>query len=196
MGELFRIDAKAEGTSVATIGGWSTANGEDTSKAAWFSHRNTEVEFPWVFEKGRPFKVIASLELLAVLYGVVLLVPRGDYGDGLARVPFSAGTDNQRNEHLVKKMMTTKFPVCLVAMELASQLSSRHLDLRLNWRRRDTNAEADALTNEVFTAFDPARRVDATRVAQQFMVMNELEPATREWRRQRQGQAKGKASQP
>ena len=121
---------------------------------------------------GRPFKVIASLELLAVLYGVVLLVPRGDYGDGLARVPFSGGTDNQGNEQLVKKMTTTKFPVWLVAVELASQLSSRHLDLHL------------------------ARRLDATRVAQQFMVMNELEPATREWRRQRQGQAKGKAGQP
>ena len=122
---------------------------------------------------------------MAVLYGVAP-VPPGDYKDGLARVPFSAGTDNQGNEHLVKKMMTTKFPLCLVAMELASQLSSRHLDLNLAWRRRDTNAEADALTDEEFGAFDPAMRLDAARVSQQFMVMNELEPATREWRRQRQ----------
>ncbi len=52
------------------------------------------------------------------------------------------------------------------------------------------------MTNEVFTAFDPARRLDATRVAKQFMVMNELEPAMREWRRQCQGQAEGKAGQP
>ena len=74
----------------------------------------------------------------------MLLVPVGGYGDGLARVPFSAGTDNQGNEHLVRKMMTTKFPLSLVAMNLASQLSTRHLDLNLAWRRRDTNAEAPA----------------------------------------------------
>ncbi len=69
-------------------------HGEDTSKASWFSHRIAEAGYPWAFEKGRPLKVVASLELLAVLYGVMPLAPVGDYGDGLARVPFSAGTDN------------------------------------------------------------------------------------------------------
>ena len=43
--------------------------------------------------------MIAALELLATLYGVMLLVPGADYGDGLARVRFSAGTDSQSNEH-------------------------------------------------------------------------------------------------
>ena len=177
--ELFRVDAKAEGTDVAVIGGWATAGGEDTKKAAWFSHRVTAEEYPWVFEKGRPFKVIAALELLAVLYGIVLLVPGGDYRDALARVPISAGTDNQGNDFLVRKMLTTKFPLCLVAMELASQLTVRHLDLRLAWRRRDRNEEADALTNEDFSAFDPAHRVNASGASKHFMCLREMEEATR-----------------
>ena len=185
LGELFRVDAKAEGVGVATIGGWSTAHGTDTSKAAWFAYKIREEEFPWVFGKGRPFKVIAALELLAVLFGVVLFVPACDHGDGLARVPFSAGTDNQGNDFLVRKWLTTKFPLCLVAMELATQLTVRHLDLTLAWRRRDTNTEADALTNGQFGGFDPARRLDAAKVASSFICMDELEKATRAWRRER-----------
>ena len=114
----------------------------------------------------------------------MLLVPVADYGDGLARVRFSAGTDNQSNEHLVSKMMTTKLPLGLVCMELAAQLSHRHLDLNLIWRRRTENTEADDLTNQRFEAFDPAQRVDATGVPSSFLCMTELEEATRAWRRE------------
>jgi hypothetical protein len=193
--ELFRVDAKAEGTDIAVIGGWATGKGEDTKKAAWFSHRVTAEEYPWVFEKGRPFKVIAALELLAVLYGIVLLVPSGDYGDSLARVPISAGTDNQGNDFLVRKMLTTKFPLCLVAMELASQLTVRHLDLHLAWRRRDTNEEADALTNEEFGAFNPALRLDASGACKHFLCLGEMEEATRDWRRERYAKAQAKRTE-
>ena len=55
-----------------------------------------------------------------------------------------------------------------VAMELAYQLTRRNSDLNLVWRRRDTNVEADALTNEDFTSFDPAKRVDAARHSTRF----------------------------
>ena len=144
-----------------------------------------------MFEKGRPFKVIAALELLAVLYGIILLVPSGDLGGSLARIPISAGTDNQGNHHLVRKMLTTKFPLCLVAMELAAQLTVRHLDLSLEWRRRDTNEEADALTNECFDSFDPALRLDATKASASFLCMKELEAATRIWRREKYARAGG-----
>ena len=138
-----------------------------------------------MFEKGRPFRVIAALELLAVLYGIVLFVPAASFGDAVARVPITAGTDNQGNEHLVRKMLTTKFPLCLVAMELAAQLSERHLDLRLEWRPREQNTEADSLTNEDFAGFDPARRLDAAVVRHRLVCLPELEAATREWRRSR-----------
>ena len=184
-GELFRVDAKAEGDDLAVIGGWAVGGGQDRGRAAWFSHRIRAAEYPWVFEKGRPFKVIAALELLAVLYGILLLVPDGDFGGATGLIPITAGTDNQGNQHLVRKMLTTKYPLCLVAMELAAQLTLKHLDLRLDWRPRESNVEADALTNEDFTGFDPARRVDAAGVHLKFACMPELEAATREWRRNR-----------
>ncbi len=66
---------------------------------------------------------------------------------------------------------------------MAAQLTVRHVDLSLEWRRRDTNEEADALPNECFEAFDPALRLDATRAAASFLCMKELEEATRTWRR-------------
>ena len=65
------------------------------------------------------------------------------------------------------------------------------LDLSLEWRRRDTNEEADALTNECFDAFDPALRLDAARAATSFLCLRELEVATREWRRERHARATG-----
>ena len=49
-------------------------------------------------------------------------------------------------------------------MELTAQLVRRHRTLDLQWRSRDENEEADALTNERFEGFDPARRIDATGV--------------------------------
>ena len=127
--------------------------------------------------------MIAALELLATLYGVMLLVPEADYRDGLARVRFTAGTDDQSNEHLVRNMMTVKLPLGLVCTELAARLSHKHLDLNLVWRRRIENTEADDLTNQNFEAFDPALRVDTTGVPAKFRCMPELEQATRAWRR-------------
>ena len=156
----------------------------DPGTSKWFACQVTAADYSWVFEKGQPFKVIAALELLATFYGFMLLVPGADFGDGLAKVRFSAGTDNQSNEHLVRKMMTTKLPLGLVCMELAAQLSHRHLDLNLVWRRRRENTEADDLTNQRFGAFNPGLRVDTACVPSKFICMPELEQATRAWRRE------------
>ena len=43
-------------------------------------------------------------------------------------------------------------------MELALQLQSRDMDLELYWIPRLQNEEADALTNQCYAAFDPAKR--------------------------------------
>ena len=104
MGELFRVDAKAEGSDVVVLGWWATGPVPDPSKARWFSHRLSRVEAPWAFESGYPFRVIASLELLAVLLGVILLVPCGaGSGEASGRIELSVGTDNQSNEGLIRK---------------------------------------------------------------------------------------------
>ena len=45
-------------------------------------------------------------------------------------------------------------------MQLAWTLHKRDLDLRLDWLPRLQNREADALTNEDFSGFNPSLRVD------------------------------------
>ena len=63
-------------------------------------------------------------------------------------------TDNQSNESLLKKFMTSKFPSTLILMELAEELTVKRCELKLHWLRRDENQLADDLTNEKFDSFD------------------------------------------
>lgn len=56
-------------------------------------------------------------------------------------------------------MMSTKFPIPCLLLELSEQLLKHRLCLDLEWARRDKNQEADALTNWAFKGFDPGRRV-------------------------------------
>jgi hypothetical protein len=86
----------------------------------------------------------------------------------------SGGTDNQGNEFVVDKMMTTKFPLCVVLMEISAQLRAKNTNLGLRWRRRDANTEADDLTNSKFEAFDPQRRVVVDLQETRFIVLREL----------------------
>ena len=85
-----------------------------------------------------------------------------DYVAGIVEI--AVATDNQSTEELQRKGTTTKFPLCLMAMEFAAQFLDRGLSLDLRWRRRDRNTEADALTNEDFAGFDLSRRAEASEV--------------------------------
>ena len=68
---MFRVDAKAEG-DVVCIGGWSLLWGTTTEEAPWFSMTLTKSSTPWVFEI-EPYRMIAALELLAVLVAIQVL---------------------------------------------------------------------------------------------------------------------------
>ena len=48
IGELFSLDAKAEGEKVA-IGGWLTKNGRRAKDSPWFAVRLTRANAPWAF---------------------------------------------------------------------------------------------------------------------------------------------------
>ena len=69
MGEVFRLDAKAEGDTVA-IGGWRTKGNSSSKHAEWFAVSLTRKTAPWAFARGEPFRTIAALELLGVLVGL------------------------------------------------------------------------------------------------------------------------------
>ena len=74
-----------------------------------------------------------------------------------AAFTLSGSTDNKGNSHAIAKMMTTKFPLCAILMELAAQLQDKELNLQLHWVPRDQNTEADELSNFNAARFDPAR---------------------------------------
>jgi hypothetical protein len=71
----------------------------------------------------------------------------------------TGATDNKGNSYIVKKMMSTKFPIPCLLIEMSEQLLRHRLCLDLEWTRRDKNQEADALTNWDFRGFDPRKRV-------------------------------------
>ena len=68
-------------------------------------------------------------------------------------------TDNLGNTFVTSRLMTSKFPMVGVLLELAEQLRRREMVLNLEWAPRGQNTEADALTNGNFAAFSEARRV-------------------------------------
>ena len=122
LGTVFRVDAKAEGMAVA-VGGWAPVKDSDgviqKSLSPWFHVRLTKEEAPWAFAKGLPAGAISSLELLASLMGVVLLAPADRSGAGV--VGITGLTDSQVSAAVVARGMSTTYPLCCVAMELAAQ---------------------------------------------------------------------------
>ena len=174
LGEVFRLDAKAEGENVA-IGGWRCDGATSTREARWFAVEFNRRNAPWAFSRGEAFRTIASLELLGVLVGVMVLMPdvKGD-AETLGTVSLTCGTDNQGNMFLMDKLLTTKYPLGVVLMELASQLGRRGATLRADWIPRLQNEEADALTNWDFRHFDPKRRIDVNLNDLKFNIMNDL----------------------
>ena len=134
----------------------------------WFSLEVDRSWAPWAF-KSSPNKVIAALELLIA---VKLWVPDSEDSQS-SRVALRGFTDNQSNEALVKKAMTTKYPSSLVLLllELAEELAAKRCDLNLTWIRRDLNQLADDLTND---SCDPEFRVPLKGEDMRWRVLDKL----------------------
>ena len=174
LGEVYRVDAKAEGDTVV-VGGWRSAGGARTSEATWFSVTLTRSNAPWAFARGEPFRTIASLELLASLLGLMLLVPEAEpAGESTGLLALSCGTDNQGNGYLLDRMLTTKYPLAVVLMELAHQMRIRRLILRAHWLPRLENEEADALTNYEYHHFNAKNRIKVNLDELKFGVLRGL----------------------
>ena len=74
LGEVLRLDAKAEGETVA-IGGWRCRGVTKTKNADWFAVSLNRRNSPWAFQKGEAFRTIASLDLLRVMVRLMVPVP-------------------------------------------------------------------------------------------------------------------------
>jgi len=178
LAEAIRVDAKAEGET-ATIGGWLPTRDEtgkiDLGRSPWFFVALDEHVAPWAYEKDRkPFRVIASLEALAVLVAVLTLTgpAAGSARKGSVMLPLL--TDNRGNTFALSRLMSTKYPLCLLVMELAVVLEEKGLALTAEWAPREWNAEADALTNSRFDGFNEAKRVHFDMGSHPWRVFNTL----------------------
>ena len=171
--EKGREKAKAEGEEVA-IGGWRTSDAKSSKDAVWFSTRLNRRNAPWAFARGEAFRTIASLELLGVLVGVMALLPEDASSEQLGLASFTCGTDNQGNMFLLDKLLTTKYPLGVVLMELSCQLGLRRAAMRANWIPRLQNEEADALTNSDFRHFSKDKEIHVDLDKLPFKIMNEL----------------------
>jgi hypothetical protein len=178
MTEAIRVDAKAEGET-ATIGGWlptRNARGEiDLALSPWFFVALNEQVAPWAYARDRqPFRVVASLEALAVLVAVLTLTDADPEAANRGTVLLPMLTDNRGNSFSLSRLMTTKFPLSVVGMELATALEERNLTLNADWVPREWNAQADDLTNSRFDEFSPGLRRVFDLKANSFKVFNEL----------------------
>ena len=71
-------------------------------------------------------------------------------------------------------MITTKYPLGVVLMEVAHQCHRKGLSLRADWVPRLENQEADDLTNLEFKCFSPQNRLDVQLETLNFGVLNDL----------------------
>jgi hypothetical protein len=156
--EACRADAKAEGDKIV-LGGWATLQGTDTWAARWFMVEPTEANASWAYAKGKPFRGIAALELLASLLGLMFLIPEADHGRRESGIRFTASTDNQGNAKWLYKYMTSKFPLAPILMEVAVQSERKGLHLLVEGAPRAQYEEAGALTNRDLGGVNPERRV-------------------------------------
>ena len=171
--EWFRIDAKAAQEDIV-VGGWETYHATDPSKCRWFSVRLGRKTAPWAYLKGDPYRSIASLELIAVLISVMVFGSNKTEGAAMRSVALTAYTDNCGNSHVLKKFGSSKYPLSIIVMELASQLDRQGIDLQLEWIPRGQNCEADDLTNERFEDFAEERRIEVDFESLGFLVMPRL----------------------
>ena len=175
---VLRVDAKAEGLAVA-VGGWAPHYEADGTisigKSRWFSVELTERDAPWAFIKGVPANTISTLELLATTLGLVLLAPTELQTPGVAGgVTVTGFTDSLVSASVVTRGMTTSFPLCVVAMELAAQLEARSAELLLEWVPREVNAEADRLADGDSRGFLPEHQVKAAFGQVRWLVLDRL----------------------
>ena len=89
-------------------------------------------------------------------------------------VTLTCGTDSQGNSNLLDKLMTTKYPLGVIFMELSCQLGLRRACRHARWIPRLQNEESDALTNGDFQLFDPKLRIPVSLDQLQFRVLNKI----------------------
>ena len=93
---------------------------------------------------------------------------------GKGRGQLTGGTDNQGNSYAVSKLMSTRFPLPILLMELSETLRQGDQTLDLSWVPRERNQWADDLTNQKFDHFMPERRLNIDGAQIEWIVLGDL----------------------
>ena len=171
--DCFRVDASASGDTIR-IGGWESWGGVSHRKARWFAVELTRKTAPWAYLRGDPFRSIASLELMGVLLALMVFGPEAKWSRQGGLVTLSAYTDNAGNSHVLRKFASSKYPLSILVMEMATQLDAFDAEMELAWVPRNQNVEADDLTNARYEEFDAKLRVEVDLDKLPFMVLPKL----------------------
>ena len=162
LGELFRTDAKCEPGRVV-LGGWLIGSRADPWESPWFSLTLTPAETPWLFRG--PDQESSWASTSAELLGSLVALKVFDLGKNFRHLAAShiikcgGGTDNKAASSVTSKRLSTKLPLLIILMEYLGTCEEIGLRCHLDWRPRDTNTEADDLTNGRFEAFQDSKRI-------------------------------------
>ena len=170
--QAFRTDAKCEGNRVV-LGGWELKGDSDPKKARWFALELSPDDAPWLFDTEH----LPSRSTVAELMGTLVALEVFGYFKPGARprqVELEAGTDNLATEHISRKGSSNKFPLAYVQIQLGLKCYLSGLIFRLRWRPRETNVEADDLTNLKFDRFSMDRRCLISWKELDWSMMDEL----------------------
>ena len=160
------MDAHGDEHGVGVGGWWPTP---------WIGLKVTPENAPWAFQKnGQAYRVIASLDALALLLALSAFGPGQDLSHTKMTIQVPAFTDNRGNGYVINKLMTTRFPLCATVMELAAQAEQRKVRTEADWTPRDRNQEADDLSNLLTTNFAPGKEVREELEDQKWLVLPEL----------------------
>ena len=163
--ETFRADAKRERGRIV-LGGWLLGRDHDPAVAPCFALEIFPGDLPFLFDEAQESSwASTSAELLASLASLqafgFLELPSPGVVDCF-RVWVVGGTDSSAASALSQKRSTAKWPLVGVHMSCAAALHRVNKCLALQWRPRDENAFADALTNGNYDCFNLENRVSLT----------------------------------
>ena len=174
--EPFRVDACADENGIG-VGGWLPTRNEagqlSTKDSPWFAVKLDQNNAPWAYSRGEPYRSIAALEAFGVLLALLAFASE-DKQNCDTTVVIGGLTDNKGNSYVLNRLMTTKFPLCAVVMELAAQMEKTNSRISLDWAPRELNKEADDLSNEIFDAFSTTNRVNLSICDYPWIVLNDL----------------------
>ena len=109
-----------------------------------------------------------------MLVAVKLFCLEGGWKGRRAILKLSAFTDNVANTYVLKKCLSSKFPLSVILLELAIQLKEAGLELDLGWVPRDQNIPADSLTNNIFDVFSESKRIKVEFEEFKWFILDEL----------------------